>query len=101
MDMNLELAQTVLEVSEAQPFDFVKLRGRGVNWEAQEMESAGLVVLSAAQDNDPGSVVIKSVTNAGRRLLGILRDGETARCLKRALTETGTSCATELEVAVL
>ena len=99
--MNLELAQKVLEVSEAQPFDFVKLRGRGVAWEAQEMESAGLVVLSAAQDNDPGSVVIKSVTNAGRRLLGILRDREMVRCLKRALTETGNSFATEFEVAVL
>ena len=28
--MNLELVQKVLEVSEAQPFDFAKLRARGI-----------------------------------------------------------------------
>jgi len=98
--MNLELAQKVLEVSEAQPFDFVKLRGRGLAWEAQEMETAGLVALSAAQYDDPDLVVIKDVTDAGRRLLKVLRDKATARCLKRVLTAARVP-STDLEVAVL
>jgi hypothetical protein len=82
--MNLEVVQSVLNVSEAQPFDFVKLRGRRISYEVQEMESAGLVELSAAQTNDPDSVVIKTITDAGRRLLRILRDETTTRYLKRA-----------------
>ena len=98
--MNLELVQKVLEVSEAQPFDFAKLRARGIAREGQEMESAGLVELSAAQDVDPNLVVIKGVTAAGRRLLGILRDKGTTRRLKRALAAAGIP-SMDLELVVL
>jgi hypothetical protein len=98
--MNLELVQKVLEVSEAQPFDFAKLRGRSIAREGEEMESAGLVVLSAAQSDDPNLVVIKGVTAAGRRLLRVLRDKRTASRLKRAIHATGMP-SIDLELVVL
>jgi hypothetical protein len=100
--MNLELARKILEISEAQPFDFVKLRGRGIAWEVREMESAGLIALSAAQNDDPDLAVIKSVTHAGRALLMVLRDKATARSLKRALaTIRVPSVDLDLELALL
>lgn len=64
------------------------------------MESAGLVQLSAAQDDDPNLLVIKGVTAAGRRLLEILRDKGTVRRLKRALTGAGIP-SIDLELVVL
>src|SRR5215813_1223220 len=100
--MNLELARKVLEVSEAQPFGFVKLRSRGIAWEAKEMEDAGLVVLSATQNNDPDVAVIKGVTSAGRRVLRVLRDKATALCLKRAVASGGAPAMDlDLEMALL
>ena len=100
--MDLELARKVLEVSEAQPFDFVKLRGRGIAREVEEMESAGLLVLSAAQGDQPDAAVIKGVTGPGRLLLKILRDKTTARYLKRARRALkATARPMDLEMAVL
>ena len=98
--MNLELVKKVLNVSEAQPFGFVKLRGRKIAHEVQEMESAGLVELSAAQTKDPDLVVIKAVTDAGRRLLRILREKRTTRYLNRARASYGWP-SIDLEVALL
>ena len=100
--MNLELARKVLEVSEVQPFDFVKLRGRGIAWEVQKMESAGLVVLSAARYESPNLAVIKRVTALWRQLLRILRDRATALYLKRAFTTSGLPAGDfDLEIALL
>jgi hypothetical protein len=100
--MNLEVARRVLEVSEAQPYGFVKLRGRGIGYDVKEMENASLLVLSAAQTNELDLAIIKGVTSAGRRLLGVLRDKATALCLKQTATSSGVlRSEVNLEMALL
>ena len=98
--MNLMLAKRILETAESMPFGFVKLRGHDVGLEADEMAKAGLLELSLADNSDPHVAIIKSITEAGGRLLGVLRETATARAVQRAFSYSP-PLGLDLEIAIL
>jgi hypothetical protein len=98
--MNLNLARKILALTEAQPFGFIKLRGRRIAYDVEEMREAGLVEVSTAANNDPDIAVIKCITDAGRRFLRAFDDEASVSFLEREFGFTARN-AVDLEVSVL
>jgi hypothetical protein len=98
--MNLDFARKVLSVTEAQPGGSIKLRGKRISYELDQMASAGLIELGTPPENNPDVAVIQAVTNAGRRLLRVLEHKKTATYVKRAFGNA-TFAQPDLEVVVV
>lgn len=90
--MDLGLTRKVLATVEGAPYGFLKLRGRQLAYEVEQMQRAGFLELSAAENNDPNVAIVKSMTDSGHKLLRVLR--RSASSLPNARTE-------ELEICVL
>lgn len=98
--MNLDLTRRVLGVVESQPFGFAKLRGRRIAREVDQMRAAGLVEVSAAEQSDPDVIVIKSVTDAGRRFLRVFESKRAAEGARKTFQFSRASTI-DLELSVL
>ena len=98
--MNLDLTRRVLGLVESQPFGFAKLRGRRIAREVDQMRAAGLVEVSAAELGDPDMVVIKSVTDAGRRFLRVFASKRAAEGARKAFQFSPVSTI-DLELSLL
>lgn len=65
--MNLPLAYKIITEAEAQPFGFLKVRGRELAHEVHQMVEAGLVKATESDKPNPTEAVITRVTHAGRQ----------------------------------
>jgi hypothetical protein len=71
--MNLLLAHKIIAEAEAQPFGFLKVRGRELAREVHLMAMAGLVKASDTDELEPTEAVITRVTHAGHQFYHALK----------------------------
>ena len=72
--MNLLLAHKIISEVEAQPFGFLKVRGRELAREVQLMAMAGLVRASNTDELEPTEAIITRVTHAGHQFYHALKN---------------------------
>ena len=72
--MNLPLAHKIIAEAEAQPFGFLKVRGRELAHEVRLMAKAGLIKESELnRGSDSDEAVITRVTHAGHQFYRALK----------------------------
>jgi hypothetical protein len=67
--MNLQRVHKLLQAANAQPYGFLKVRGRQLAREVEMMAAAGLVEASATVHGLETFAVIRRVTTAGQSFL--------------------------------
>lgn len=72
--MNLKLTRDILQATDEQPYGFLRVRGREVAHEVDLMAQAGFVEASLHLEEDPPMAVINRLTDAGDKLLHVLRE---------------------------
>jgi len=72
--MNLPLARKIIGEAEAQPFGFLRVRGRELAHEVHLMAQAGLVKATESNEPDPTEAVITEITHAGRQFSRAFRN---------------------------
>jgi hypothetical protein len=72
--MNLRLAHRIIAEAEAQPFGFLKVRGRELAREVHLMAMAGLVKANDTDELEPTEAVVMKVTHAGHQFYHALKN---------------------------
>jgi DNA-binding HxlR family transcriptional regulator len=72
--MNLKLSRDLLAAADEQPHESLQVSGREATREVELLANAGFVEATLQPQGDPPTAVIKQLTDAGRKLLRVLRD---------------------------
>ncbi len=73
-EMNLKLSRDLLAAADEQPDESLRVRGREATREVEFLAQAGFVKATLQPDQSPPGAVIRELTEAGRKLLRVLRD---------------------------